>query len=384
MTRWLKARCLSSARYGGSALLPSVRPMIKLTDSSYTDVPKYRCPRCTTKTCSLPCYKRHQQRASCNGKRDPAAYLKKSQLATPASVDRDYNYLKDIERNIDDASVDARERGVGGHPHPQSREAQSRNFRREGAFQRYLSENGIFVEYAPKGMSRQKSNRSRVTKNDKIYWSIEWRDETGKPDLRHDAEYNSTLGELYAGVQAVRRKRKAVSESAGESDRTDGKRRKASEDASLQPRQSSERENGDALPGATTSFKPDSDTHHHHHQQRKDHYYLLKQSTSGSSCVLIPLQSTSTLTQALHGQNVQEYPTIYVLPNSPQCLPREFISVDDYRANLRIGERTAASEGRDATQFAPATRSIQAKETTSEGEVDAKAILDMLKRDVRA
>ena len=83
-----------------------------LTSSSYTEKPKYRCPRCKTQTCSLACYKRHQQRASCNGQRDPAAYLKRSEWATPSGIDRDYNYLKSVERHVDSTGKEVRERGI--------------------------------------------------------------------------------------------------------------------------------------------------------------------------------------------------------------------------------------------------------------------------------
>lgn len=207
-------------------------PLAALTLRSYTEIPKYRCPRCKTQTCSLPCYKRHQQRASCSGKRDPAAYLKKSQLATPSSIDRDYNYLKSVERNIDDASADAHERGIPNQHHPS--DPQNRGFRREGAFQRYLRDHGIRVEYAPKGLSRQRSNQSRVTKNEQIFWTIEWRDGSGEQDLRHNAPDTTTLSELYRGVQTAKRKRKAVSEAADGSSRTTSKRTKTSEAASGQ------------------------------------------------------------------------------------------------------------------------------------------------------
>ena len=36
---------------------------------------KYKCPGCFTKTCSLPCVKKHKVATSCDGKRDRAAYV---------------------------------------------------------------------------------------------------------------------------------------------------------------------------------------------------------------------------------------------------------------------------------------------------------------------
>lgn len=135
---------------------------LRVADSpSYTQKPKYRCPRCKAQTCSLPCYKRHQQRASCNGKRDPAVFVKRSQLATPAGIDQDYNYLKSVERNIDHAARETSDRGVGAQSNAKGTE---RGLHPESLLQRYLVTNRINVERAPKGMSRQKTNQTRFTK----------------------------------------------------------------------------------------------------------------------------------------------------------------------------------------------------------------------------
>lgn len=133
---------------------------------SYVEKPKYRCPRCKTGTCSLPCYKRHQQRASCNGQRDPAEYLKKSQLATPEGIDRDFNYLKGVERDMDNAHRDTRDRGIGSSN--RTTKTAYRGGLPESKFQRYLGNNRITVARAPKGMSRQKSNQTRSTKYDAL------------------------------------------------------------------------------------------------------------------------------------------------------------------------------------------------------------------------
>lgn len=130
---------------------------------SYENTPKYRCPRCQTKTCSLPCTQKHKQRAACNGVRDPAEYLKRSQWATPAGIDRDYNYLKGVERSIDVANREREERGVDvvGRAATKSL-AQARH--PDSALRKYYVENRIDIRQAPNGMSRQKTNQTRYTK----------------------------------------------------------------------------------------------------------------------------------------------------------------------------------------------------------------------------
>ena len=36
---------------------------------------KYRCPRCSVKSCSLPCVKQHKLISGCNGQRDKTAFV---------------------------------------------------------------------------------------------------------------------------------------------------------------------------------------------------------------------------------------------------------------------------------------------------------------------
>lgn len=88
-------------------------------------------------------------------------YVKRSQLATPAGIDQDYNYLKSVERSIDHAARETQDRGVGGKSFVKGSE---RGLHPESLLQRYLVTNRINVERAPKGMSRQRTNRTRFTK----------------------------------------------------------------------------------------------------------------------------------------------------------------------------------------------------------------------------
>lgn len=152
----------------------------------YTNPPKYRCPRCPgpVRTCSLPCYKRHQQRASCNGQRDPTAYVKKSDLVTPAGIDHDYNFLTGIERVLDKTEKD--EGGKG------------RNSKgRHGKLYDYLRENRIVVDKAPTGMSRQKTNNTRWLPNSKrIVWTVEWIDVDGTKRLC-EVDATASISEAY-------------------------------------------------------------------------------------------------------------------------------------------------------------------------------------------
>ena len=121
---------------------------------SHLQAPKYRCPRCSTRTCSLPCSTRHKTRAECSGTRDPTVFIKKSQLETPSGFDHDYNFLSGLMGKVSrgDEHLENRDiEGQEGDPAP----------RRNGKFWDSVREIGLAISQAPVGMSRQRANRSR-------------------------------------------------------------------------------------------------------------------------------------------------------------------------------------------------------------------------------
>lgn len=141
----------------------SSRERVLTLPSSHTNPPKYRCPRCSVQTCSLPCTKRHKLWAQCSGVRDPAAYIKRNDLATPAGIDRDYNFLTRIEREIEGAEKDAVARGV-----QLADDADGRSLRAfrpgpqkgEVNVQKAIERTGVIVDRAPKGMVRSRENKT--------------------------------------------------------------------------------------------------------------------------------------------------------------------------------------------------------------------------------
>ncbi|KAK5727319.1 Box C/D snoRNA accumulation [Elasticomyces elasticus] len=194
----------------------------------YTEKPKYKCPRCKVQTCSLPCYKKHQQRASCNGQRDPASYLKKSQLATPSGLDQDFNYLKGIERSIDHASETLLKPADGG-THQNLRKV-STGWRPDSRLQKYLTENSITQERAPKGMQRQRQNTTRSTKGDRVLWTVEWKTLDAGQEVQHDCEGQGRIGDIF---RASRTGKKVVPRVHVEPNRQ-AKRRKLHDEAAEQ------------------------------------------------------------------------------------------------------------------------------------------------------
>jgi hypothetical protein len=139
----------------------STNGRLELTQRSNTNVSKYRCPGCSARTCSLPCYKRHQQWAQCSGQRDPTKFVKKSQLVTPAGIDHDFNFLTGIERDIEKA-----EKGLGDGGSGSGTVGTTRSWSQSQASQKgqinyqHLEFAGVKVIRAPKGLSRQRENTS--------------------------------------------------------------------------------------------------------------------------------------------------------------------------------------------------------------------------------
>lgn len=129
--------------------------------------------------------------------------MKKAQLATPTGIDRDYNYLKGIERIVHDAGQNVSQRGIGVEP-PKSKIA-LRAWQHDSSFQKYLVENHITVQHAPKGMSRQKNNHTRAAKSGNVLWTVEWVTGSGNRSIQHDCVASHSVAELYCGLQVQTR-----------------------------------------------------------------------------------------------------------------------------------------------------------------------------------
>ncbi|KAL2131763.1 hypothetical protein VTI74DRAFT_4638 [Chaetomium olivicolor] len=176
----------------------------------HTEVPKYRCPRCGARTCSLPCVQKHKARADCDGVRNPRAFMPLSQLKTEAGIDHDFNFLTSIERarrNAEKDIVEARNllsekdlrppgedklfqkvwygdemRHVPINPNfynnkkhgrplegPKAIDAFDKHVRRR---LRYLD---IETVTMPKGMARQRENKTAFNRRTgTVNWQVEW------------------------------------------------------------------------------------------------------------------------------------------------------------------------------------------------------------------
>lgn len=85
--------------------------------------------------------------------------MKKSELATPAGIDHDYNFLSGIERSLEKSEKSVTEKGLdaGLNARPKGNQAQGMDY--------HLAAAGVKVIRAPKGMSRSKENKTYRSKS---------------------------------------------------------------------------------------------------------------------------------------------------------------------------------------------------------------------------
>ncbi|PKX97698.1 zinc finger HIT domain-containing protein [Aspergillus novofumigatus IBT 16806] len=380
--------------------------------------PKYRCPRCSTRTCSLPCSRRHKLWSQCSGVRDPAAYLKRSELATESAFDRDFNFITKIERSLERAEREAEGRGIPlsgttaadpavlGLEHKlgqdgldaeagrkRKRPEQGGFVKGEAGFLRGAQTAGVRVIRAPRGMSRNKANASKWNPKHKcLSWTVEWITADGKKVTRNCVE-SCTLAEAYDRIYPQPKERAGeIVQNAKKDEQTlesTGDREKESEPASSEKQTQSETVEPPSTaptgqPATESTLGQPSGSSESKHEiipHRGVSFYLHRPRTATKQPVLIPLSPSMTFTSALRDRAVLEFPTIYALPQPPEAVRAEkenpsFILEEDY---LRTqGPETDLSEAmlQEISEDQSHTGDLDI------GNIDEKKVLEVLKQDL--
>ncbi|PUU83008.1 hypothetical protein B9Z19DRAFT_1119810 [Tuber borchii] len=235
--------------------------------------PKYRCPACATRTCSVACVKKHKLYAQCSGRIDATTFVKRSVLlSSPATLNRDFGFLTGVERALGTALEE--EDGDGGG-------AEGRG-RLEGFFKR----SGVSVKWAPRGMKRAVENCTAVSKGRKgkhVIWTVEW----------------IVLGSRGIGGEVERVLDRNVSEHTPISQ------------AYFYPTPPSNsttayEDSGSPLqPPRKKAKKDKQDT-------SQTRFYLKRVGCPANSPALIKLDGNKSLSVALRGRVVEEFPTVLV------------------------------------------------------------------------
>jgi len=371
---------------------------------------KYCCPGCAARTCSLPCYKRHQQWAQCSGKRDPAKFMKKSQLVTPAGIDHDFNFLSGIERDMEKAERAISATDVIADGNVATHHGKVNYHRLETA--------GVKVIRAPRGLSRQRENKSHISKtkraNKNIVWTVEWFDITRRRVL---SETSSTAhlkdaNPFSQNTQRHKSKKRKLAEhtlqstastqvegsihvSPNNSDSQSGLQCKVDpgsypdpaktspikQEESVVTKDQDDRSNSGETASNSGREAVAAAAAEHDEQY---HFYLLRPRTSTTRHVLIALDSSQTLGESLCGHTVLEFPTIHVFPASMAQLPEEYMLEDEYikQEGEEQKELDQLLQDLDPETLKRLKAEGTERDTTREEEVDGKMILDVLKQDL--
>ncbi|KAK2150802.1 hypothetical protein LSH36_387g00041 [Paralvinella palmiformis] len=122
---------------------------------------KYKCPKCSIRTCSLPCVKHHKTERNCDGIRDKTKFVEVSKF-TDIDLLSDYRFLEDAGRKADSANRD-------------NFENRKRNNWQRTKLLRHCKRNNIRLMSMPYSMSKRQQNKSRVHyETQSIIWMMEW------------------------------------------------------------------------------------------------------------------------------------------------------------------------------------------------------------------
>ncbi|KAI1290038.1 Box C/D snoRNA protein 1 [Halotydeus destructor] len=125
---------------------------------------KYKCPKCSFRTCSLVCVKKHKAAYGCDGKRDRIPFSKISEFTEDQFHD-DFTFLEDANNAIESAARARKNIVQSLFKLPTWLE----KLRLEARIR------GTRLKILPAGFSKRRSNRSTYMYKEKaIYWDIEW------------------------------------------------------------------------------------------------------------------------------------------------------------------------------------------------------------------
>lgn len=155
-------------------------------------VPKYTCPACGTKTCSLACVTRHKKQTECLGQVDQTQFISKKLLGDSSlHMNRDYNFLMKLGRDIQLGKQDVKTNAKNVFKRNfQNNNRNTKRFKTGGEDdERFeiikkvypnnpptsIRRNNTLVIQLPPGMSRATSNKSGFDKKLSTFtWTVEW------------------------------------------------------------------------------------------------------------------------------------------------------------------------------------------------------------------
>ncbi|KAI1095350.1 hypothetical protein F5B19DRAFT_441156 [Rostrohypoxylon terebratum] len=354
----------------------------------HIQAPKYKCPRCGTRTCSLTCVKKHKKWSSCNGERDPTVYIPREKLKTDAGIDHDYNFLTKIERSLERTEKILREEkdilpqeDTTSRPPPHKRarihKGQSRgkvtfeeNSRRwdRNSIQR-MRQLGINVSSVPYGMTRARENKTSWNKRTKsMNWQVEWlvweditsieghdsRDDNN-PMPKQSRLLHKVLDEVPLHIGFAKTQEHYRQRQLSDQERAREKKQKASEEkkilaGSAQDVATSAWSGGECVTQDSSTTTWNNQTLGSHiSEEPKDKYrffYLKPRTPSREPQKLVPLRPTDNLVTILPDLDIVEFPTICVLPGNSTAVPNGYVVVEE-----KVGRSQKRHRGANLVEY---------------------------------
>ena len=320
-------------------------------------------------------------------------------LATPAGIDRDYNYLTSIERELDRADQDTETRGIqlfDGMGQPSKKKGRP-------GLKAGIERAGAIVQRAPTGMSRSNTNDTHWLKGSQcMEWTVEWIHPDGMKELGQCREDEAVAKVYKALLQAKPRKRRrgaqkhhqsgSKKQRSNKTNISDSPCQKTSiketteelgiEDANLD---SIAKLEGKMLPKMETEGKAAFDNKKVAppsplSADANKCFYLHTPCLPSKQTVVTQLNPSDTLSTCLRLRVVLEYPTIYVLKKShADLLPDTFITEAEHYNNARK-EKIEELEDGEVEEIQPV---YQQEEHSIFEKMNEKKLLDVLGMDLR-
>lgn len=363
----------------------------------HVSAPKYTCPRCAIRTCSLACIKKHKAWSSCSGTRDATAYVGRTRLRTAAGVDHDYNFLHGIERSMERAErVVVRDRGLVAEEelHPLTVQEVKWRVGRDGrrrkvlvtralreakgrVFEKFLAQRlrklNVTILCAPAGMARMRENRTTLNRRSgRINWQVEWLEFSGETG-EHGPETKRVLGKAMDDLLLHQAYRNAVDEQIRAENRPLRKLPRGSWDEDIQaPFDAKWNHATDSvqdpytgtwgsLQGQAMAMWPsERDTA----QQNEYQFFLARPHTRSDQPSLVTrLDPKDSLRTVLTNVRVLEFPTIYVL-RAGETLPAGFVlgPKDTTQAQQQGMKRKGGQQDKKPARAAKKRRQIKLEE----------------------
>ncbi|KAL8840652.1 MAG: hypothetical protein Q9176_003765 [Flavoplaca citrina] len=322
---------------------------------------------------------RHKQWASCNGLRDPATYVKRSDLITPKGIDHDYNYLTSIERQLDTAERDAESKGILLYEGKQDglKAKVHQPSKGELPLQNALKQCRIVVDRAPKDTEPLDLAYARLVDSRAAQNDVKAGLAAMPPTKKHKSNRAMSKPTVVTPITPPKDSSSAHVNSL----------------SALEPSKSPTAFN-EGVPAPSTAGQngatdmPDPENEKLLLPSPKSdqasvphlHFYLLLPSTPTSYRVLAPLASNDSLASALKDRLVLEFPTIYALKHPPDKLPKGFMNEEEY---LRSISEKGHLDNHWAGLLSEA-RGWGRDQVDGDGnkDFDPKALQDVLKRDL--